>query len=402
MKNYRMLFGCLFICVIVLALLVGCRKKIPDQTYVTDDVTSNVTGDVAGELSSDIPTYTTALNADIESVTGAFIDPAFTPSDGIDENGFWEGIKAIDYVEMFDYKTTQISEELLNVSEDSVEQAIDNFLNNYQDREEIMDRAVEEGDLVNIDYVGSVNGFELENLSTEGMGTEVIAGSTDYIDDFLTQIIGHKPGETFNIEVTYPEDFGKDVLNGKDAVFVTTINCIIVESVPELNDDFVVKNLSGLYGWKTVEEMNKGITNGLRSQAIHDAVFEFLTTSVLVKAIPKKMVDYQVQSMFLHYQSEAENVGMTLEEYTLKSPSELAYNNLADINARAIYYLVNQAIAEDVGLSVSEADLKAFAVENIGSEDYSIMVAQSGLPFIKQAVLCQKVAEYIVDNAELM
>jgi trigger factor len=262
-----------------------------------------------------------------------------------------------------------------------------------------MDRAVEEGDLVNIDYVGSVNGFELENLSTEGMGTEVIAGSTDYIDDFLTQIIGHKPGDTFDISVTYPEEFGKEELNGKNAVFVTTVNSIIVESAAELNDDFVIKNLSEIYGWTTVDEMRENVTKGLLNKSIHDVVFEFLTTKVSVKSIPKKLVDYQVQSMFVYYQSNAESSGMTLEEYTRNTPSELAYNNLPDINAKAVYCLVTQAIAEDLGMSVSEDDLKTYAAENIGSDGYAAMLAQYGLPFVKQTVLCQKVAEYIVYNA---
>ena len=92
----------------------------------------------------------------------------------------------------------------------------------------ITDRAIEDGDKVNIDYVGSVDGVEFEGGNTNGAGTEVTAGGTDYIDDFLTQIIGHMPGETFDVNVTFPDEYPNNPdLAGKDAVFVTTINYIV-------------------------------------------------------------------------------------------------------------------------------------------------------------------------------
>ena len=407
MDKYRKIVYCLVVCVAVFALCAGCRNKSLNQSDVANDTThtkivpDDITApghDAPDNISPD--TYAAVLDADIDSIRNAVIDPTFTPSDSIAENGFWKGIRAIDYVEMFDYSAVQINMETLDVSEESIEQEIGNFLYNFPDRKEITDRAVEDGDLVNIDFVGSINGVMLENLSTGGQGEEVVAGSPDYIDDFLMQIIGHNPGETINVYVTYPEDFGKDELNGKDAVFVTTINSIIEESAASLSDEFVMKKLSETYGWTTVAEMSESIAKAIRNKSIHDVVFEFLTTNVSVKALPRQLVDYQIQSMFIYYKNNAESMGMNLEEYTGKSPEELAYDNLPDINARAVYYLVNQAIAEDVGLSVSEADLKTYAAENIGSEGYLVMVEQYGLPFVKQAVLCQKVANYIIDKAE--
>lgn len=85
---------------------------------------------------------------------------------------------------------------------------------------------VEDGDTVNIDYVGTVDGVEFEGGSTDGNGTDLVIGSGDYIDDFENQLIGSHPGDTVEIQVTFPDDYGNEELNGKDAVFTVTVNGI--------------------------------------------------------------------------------------------------------------------------------------------------------------------------------
>lgn len=85
---------------------------------------------------------------------------------------------------------------------------------------------VEDGDTVNIDYVGTVDGVEFSGGNTQGMGTDLTIGSGSYIDDFEEQLIGHKVGETVTVEVTFPENYGNEDLNGKDAVFEVVINGI--------------------------------------------------------------------------------------------------------------------------------------------------------------------------------
>lgn len=85
---------------------------------------------------------------------------------------------------------------------------------------------VQDGDSVNIDYVGSIDGVEFEGGSTGGTGTTLVIGSGYYIDDFEEQLIGSHPGDTVDVNVTFPEDYGKEELNGKDALFQVTINGI--------------------------------------------------------------------------------------------------------------------------------------------------------------------------------
>ncbi|MCD8021861.1 MAG: FKBP-type peptidyl-prolyl cis-trans isomerase [Lachnospiraceae bacterium] len=85
---------------------------------------------------------------------------------------------------------------------------------------------VEDGDTVNIDYVGSIDGVEFSGGSTDGNGTDLTIGSGAYIDDFEEQLIGYHPGDTVDVYVTFPEDYGVDELNGQEALFEVTINGI--------------------------------------------------------------------------------------------------------------------------------------------------------------------------------
>lgn len=85
---------------------------------------------------------------------------------------------------------------------------------------------IEDGDTVNIDYVGSIDGVEFEGGSTNGAGTDLTIGSGLYIDDFEEQLIGAHPGDSVEVNVTFPDDYQQEDLQGKDALFQVTINGI--------------------------------------------------------------------------------------------------------------------------------------------------------------------------------
>lgn len=85
---------------------------------------------------------------------------------------------------------------------------------------------VEDGDTVNIDYVGSVDGVEFDGGSTNGQGTDLTIGSGLYIDNFEEQLIGSHPGDTVEVNVTFPDDYSSEDLQGQDALFEVTINGI--------------------------------------------------------------------------------------------------------------------------------------------------------------------------------
>ncbi len=85
---------------------------------------------------------------------------------------------------------------------------------------------VKDGDTVNIDYVGSIDGVEFAGGNTNGAGADLTIGSGKYIDDFEEQLIGSHPGDTVEVNVTFPENYGNEELNGKDALFVVEVNGI--------------------------------------------------------------------------------------------------------------------------------------------------------------------------------
>ena len=85
---------------------------------------------------------------------------------------------------------------------------------------------VENGDTVNIDYVGFIDGVEFAGGNTQGAGADLVIGSGTYIDDFEEQLIGAHPGDEVEVNVTFPENYGNEELNGKDALFKVVVNGI--------------------------------------------------------------------------------------------------------------------------------------------------------------------------------
>jgi len=335
-------------------------------------------------------------------------EPPFHPSNGIDENGYWEGIRALDYVTLFDYEALPIPKEVHQISNYEVVVEIDNLLSEYAYNEEVTDRAVAKGDEVNIDYVGSIDGAEFNGGSTDGMGTVVVAGSEDYIDDFLTQIIGHMPGETFDVVATFPDDYSEPIFQGKEAVFVTTINYIHGELItPELTDDFVKENFFDALGWTTSAELEKGVREMMQKDAIGEFVHEFLITKVAISSIPEKIIRYYELSMINYFQEYADHYDMEMDEFLTEyvgvaNVDELLVQNEEDTLSSATFSLVYQAIAEDMNLIVRDVDMVHYFLDATGSEDYSSYEETYGLPYLKQVVLQDLVYKHILDNVVLL
>jgi len=333
-------------------------------------------------------------------------DTTFSLSDGIDENGYWTDIRALDYIELFDYQGMVIPNEIHQMSYDEIQAEIAYILADYTSTEHVTDRAVVDGDTVNIDYVGSVDGVEFDGGSTGGAGTDVTAGSTDYIDDFLIQIIGHTPEETINVEVTFPDDYHESSLQGKDAVFVTTINYIVDTVSPELTDEFVTTSLYDYYGWTSIAEMEEEIQNNFRSSMLEEYIMDYLTHEVTVSSIPEKIADYQTNSLKQYYQGYADEYEMDLDTFLssyvgVSSMDELLESSQEDNYNNSRYSLAIQAIAEDAGITADIEDVVHFFTEHMGTSDYSTYEEQYGLPYLIQVALQHKIVEFIIENAVL-
>ncbi len=374
MKKYRKILFLLFALVISIILLAGCNSKEEESEE----------------------------------------DYLHLYSKGIDENGFWKGIKALDYIKDFEYEGIAIPSEVYEVTEERLQYQIDTLMSGYIARNKITDRAIADGDTVNIDYEGKVDGVVFEGGSTMEVGVDVIIGETNderdaqdtlsFLDGFLEELIGHMPGETINIEVTFPDDYYEEQLRGKTAVFTTTINYIVERE--ELTDAFVAEHLSESDGWTTIEEMREGMRAQVQKNLVQQYIMQYLATKVSTKSVPDSLVKYQEKILLNDYQELADYNGIELEEYLktvegfsgIEECMEEAQDSLIE---NATYTLVVQAVAEDVGISVTDEDIENYFSEHLWSSDVSTQTDYYGLPYVKQGVLGQKVVDYIAENAKL-
>ena len=329
----------------------------------------------------------------------------FNYSDGLDEKGYWEGIRALDYVTLpEDFASVAIKRSDIEPTSEEVEEQISDLLSQYSSTEHITDRAAADGDTVNIDYVGSVDGVEFTGGSPGGSGTTVTAGAANYIDDFLTQIIGHKPGETMNVVVTFPEGYNdstdKDgntmVLQNKEAVFVTTINYIEGEmEYPELTDAFIAENFKADRGWSTLAELDAAVEQQVQETNKYNWLLAYLTENAAVSEVPQSIIDTMVEMNIASVTGSAAQNGMDLATFlTLMGfESEDAFRTemAAQAKETARQLLIFQAIAETEGMNVSESDL----TEAFGDQS-GTLAEYYGMGYLKMQMLMGKIQDFLM------
>ena len=206
-----------FVCAGALALsMAGCSKSGSSSSASSETISINLG---------------TAADHDYQN---------FTYSDGLDENGYWTGVKALDYVTLpEDFASVSIQRSTVEPTSEDVQSQIDNLLSQHATTQQVTDRAAADGDTVDIDYSGTVDGVAFSGGTYSGYSLKL--GSGTFIDGFEDQIVGHTPGETFDVNVTFPDGYSDStdadgntlVLSGKKAVFSVTLNSITEEVLPE-------------------------------------------------------------------------------------------------------------------------------------------------------------------------
>ena len=323
---------------------------------------------------------------------------------GLLDNGFYEGVTALDHVTLPALEGIVIPKDVQTVDEAAVQAEIAALMESYAYSEEIRDRAVKDGDRVNIDYVGRVNGVAFDGGNTQGAGTVVTAGSTEYIDDFLTQIIGAKPGDTVMVEVTFPTPYTNPDLAGKDAVFETVINYIVGDTItPELTDAFVRENLQERYGYTGAENMKEEIRQMLRKDQVTAYVLEDLYGKCSFKDVPEKLVDDQCEFM----RAELSNIAsynnaplsMILSYYGWNTLEEAYAANRPEFLMYIEQYLMGQAVAEKLNMVVDDAAIENYFATVVGGSNPAAYISYYGKGYVAQDVLMDMVTNYLLDNA---
>lgn len=316
-------------------------------------------------------------------------------------------VDVADYVELGDYKGIELTKESSDVTDEQVEATIESEL---QTKAQTLgaDETAELGDIVNIDYVGTIDGEEFDGGSTDGQGTDLELGSGSYIEGFEDQLVGAKTGETREVNVTFPEDYGSEELANKAAVFTVTVNS--VKRPAELTDEWVAENTD----MKTVDEYHQSVVDSLQQSAEDGAVLTMKNTAwnevisgSTVNEYPEDLLEEEIDlvksEMETSYESAGlelsdflEQMGMTEEDYDTQC-TELAQTRLQMI-------LVAQAIIDQEGLSLdNEAydDLRQDVVSSYGAEDEDTVVDQIGEKRFNQVFGVEVAKQFIYDNAKI-
>ena len=360
-----------------------------------------------------------AAGSEASSAASAPVDPDplaqkaadFNYSAALDENGYFTGVRALDYVTLpADYKALSVSAADVQVTDDELQTNLDYILSQFAETEQDTESTIQNGDSVNIDYVGSVDGIEFTGGNTNGQGTTVTAGSTQYVDDFLTQIIGHKPGETFDVVVTFPDGYDDSTdangdpikLAGQEAVFSVTINYIAKSVTPELTDEFFSKNIDPKYG-STVEEFKDTVRKDVADANLEKYVTNYLTqNSVYADELPEAVTEYSSMMVLNYYCGYASAKNQTLTQFIQENLDADSIQALLDSNKEAIdnqakRFLLYQALAEDQGLDCTDDDVKAY-FEDLGNTDYSDYQNFYGTNYLRMNAVGDKAFNNILAN----
>ncbi|MCC8151191.1 MAG: trigger factor [Lachnospiraceae bacterium] len=188
---------------------------------------------------------------------------------------------------------------------------------------------VEDGDIANIEYSGTVAGEAFDGGAAEGYNLTI--GSGTFIDGFEDGLIGAAVGNTVELELTFPEDYTSEDLAGQDVVFTVTVNYIAEEqtlSYDEITDEYVESVLGDSYS--SVDEMLEGARSYLESYNayqknydLQDAVLEMLLSGCTVN-LPEGMLEEKVDSVIADIKEDAESANMTYEEYIEENYSYMA------------------------------------------------------------------------------
>ena len=312
----------------------------------------------------------------------------FAYSDGLDENGYWSGIRALDYVTLpEDYASIPLKKADIEPTEEDVQSQIDSLLSQNTTTREITDRAAADGDTVNIDYVGTVDGVAFTGGTYSGYSLTL--GSGSFIDSFEDQIVGHKPGETFDVNVTFPDGYSDSidaegnavVLSNKKAVFSVTLNYISEEILPELTDAWVEENFSSTDGVHTVEDLRAEYQQMLYQNNLNTAVMDYLLANSTFKDLPKEVTDYQVNQCLNYYYTMAQYYGYDLDSFLQAAAGYNSADDLLDamsdsITEYAREALLYQAVAEAMDIAPTQEQIDTYTAytETYGA-NYCTMVA---------------------------
>ena len=311
-------------------------------------------------------------------------------------------------VTLGEYKGVEVKREHTLVTEDEVNAEIEKERNKQAAEVAVDDRPVAEGDTVNLDYSGSVDGVKFAGGTAENQTLKI--GSHTFIPGFEEQMVGMNIGEEKDLNVTFPTEYHAKELAGKEAVFHVKVNGITETQLPALDDDFAkdISEFDTLDAYKAdvrakleaqaAERDNNVFTNAVIGKVMENATVE----------IPEAMIERQIDSMIRNFEARLAQQGLKLADfmkYTGQDEKSFRgqYRDQAEKSVRA--NLVLEAIENVENFEVSDeeidAEIEKFA-KQIGQnvEDLKKNLTEGDREYFKADVIRDKAVKFLCDNAK--
>ncbi|MCG3399109.1 trigger factor [Staphylococcus massiliensis] len=312
-------------------------------------------------------------------------------------------------VELGDYKGLKIEKQDTELTDEEVDEQINQSLEQMADMVVKEEGAVEEGNTVNIDFDGYVDGEQFEGGQADGYDLEI--GSGMFIPGFEEQLVGLKVGEEKDVEVTFPEEYHAEELAGKKATFKTKLNEIKQKEVPELDDE-VANELDPEAN--SVDEYKENLRKRLaeqKEQNAENAKKEEAITKATENAkvdIPDAMIKTETDRMLQEFGQRLQQQGLNLETYfqiSGQSEDDLREQMKDDATERVKTNLTLSAIADTENIEVNDGDVDA-ELENM-SKQFNISVEDikktlGNTDIVKNDVRVKKVIDLLVSEAKLV
>ena len=310
-------------------------------------------------------------------------------------------------VTLGEYKGVSVKKETTVVTDVEVDARVEEERNKQATEIQVEDRAVAEGDTVNLDYAGTVDGVAFAGGTAEGQTLKI--GSHTFIPGFEEQMVGMNIGEEKDLDVTFPEAYHAKELAGKAAVFHVKVNGITATELPALDDDFA-KDISE---FDTLDEYKKDIRAKLEAQAAErdenaftNAVIEKVMENATVD-FPEAMIERQIDSMMRDFEYRLRAQGLKLADFMKYTGQDekafrANYRDQAEKSVKA--HLVLEAVenAEAFEATDEEIDeqIAKFAPQTGKSvEELKATFAEGDLEYFKADAIRDKAIKFLADNA---
>ena len=300
------------------------------------------------------------------------------------------------YVTLGEYTGMTVDRIVTTISDEDVQNEIQNDLYADADFKEVTDRGAQDGDTVNIDYTGTINGEEFEGGSDTDYDLEL--GSGTFLEDFESGIVGMKTGETKEISVTFPDEYD-GTLDGQTAVFSVTVNSISEVILPDYNDAYVKEN----YGFDTIADFEASVKEDLQSQYDEDATYT-ACADALSMAVDNATFDGYPEDMYNTAKEQMESENQAFAEQLGIEWADLAgddYDIEEDVLNNVHEELVVYAIAAKEKLEVTDDEFNTFVDDNWEMYEYDTkedFLKDNSEEDLRYSLLYQKVLDFLGEN----